>query len=331
MSALNSLIIGLGNAGGGLHLPCLRKLHGRSGLIAAVDPVAVAPDIPEARGLRVFRHLADVEDFRPDDTVVHVCTSPESHPQVIRSAGEMGYTRVLSEKPLAASVAGVEEIRRVRAGHNIEILVVANWLHSRLTARLVTLIETQLFGSLRTVTVEQHKPRFARTLANPSHGTAFDVEIPHQVALALRLAGRPLAVTRASSGPMRIGGQVFTHMGAAGMVLRHAGEVTSVLRSDLCACRRERFVRVEFDDGHQALGFYPVDREENFSRLDIYDWQGRLVSRDTFEDDVLTACFAECYGYFSGAASRPVSDVEFHADVTSVIDQAKLLCGATAH
>ncbi|QYR23482.1 Gfo/Idh/MocA family oxidoreductase [Paenibacillus sp. sptzw28] len=329
---LQSLIIGFGRAGRGLHYPCLQKAQKSESYsdlfhpyIGVVDPRIAETNI-EQPNLQVFSQLDQVAGFDPSSTVVHICTPPELHSETLHQAAALGYRMIVMEKPLTTSLRELQTIHELQNLYQFELLVVANWLSSVLTTALSGLLQTGDYGPLRFLEAEQNKPRLSRTLANPSHGNAFDVEIPHLVALALALGGTDSEIIDAEIADMCIGNRVIPRMGYASMTLMHAGGLTSQLSSNLSSPIRKRCIRLHFDR-HFVTGYYPSGSDDSYSWLQIHSVDGRLLDERIIEDDPLTAVFTDFYSFFDGRAKKPVSDLDFNDRVVSTIYEAKEKCG----
>lgn len=328
-----SLIVGFGRAGKQLHLRCLRQaqeLDGNNTIfdsrIGVVDPRLGNADPPHDKSVRMFTNLAAVDGFNPTSTVVHICTPPTVRVDIIRSVSELGYTRMIVEKPLATSMRDVQVIQQLAKERHLDILVIAVWLSSALTKELKTLIESARYGPLEHLLIEQHKPRFLRTLRDPGHMTAFDVELPHQLALAMHLGGEPIEVIEAACTDMRIGRRTVPYMGTARMVIRHNSGLESVLFSDLTAKTRQRVVQLSFL--HQTVnGYFPTSESVHYSQLARHNSGNHLLEARQLEDDPLTACFSEYYAYFERGGPRPVSDLRFNSILVSAMTRAKTLTG----
>src|SRR4029079_6631807 len=103
-------------------------------------------------------------------------------------------------------------------------------------------------GALRSISSVQSKPRLTRSLASEGHPTAFDVEVPHVLGVALRLAG-DADVVAAACTDMHVEGRTVPRMGSAHLVLRHAGGVRTEVLSDLTSPVRERRIALELTGG----------------------------------------------------------------------------------
>lgn len=330
---LQALVVGFGKSGQELHLHCLRKMEKKSGHDSLIHKDIGIVDICLERlkhsnepAIKAFCHLNEVEGFEPATTVVHVCTAPPDHLSTLRQIVERGYTKIIVEKPLVCSLRELEEVVRLQEKYSIDLIVVANWLSSSLTAKIKAILNSGQFGSLQLINIKQCKPRYTRTLDNYGHATAFDVELPHEAALALYLGGQEdVRVISAKSSDMRIAGAVIPHMGSARMKLQHATGIVSVLHSDLTAPVRKRSVELRFEK-HIIVGYFPPSGDENYSQLFLYDEYRHILEISALEDDPLTACFIEYYLYFSGKGKKPVSDLSFNTATIRALCQAKALC-----
>jgi len=330
---LRSLIVGFGRAGRDLHLRCLRKTRAEHPHLISPEIGVVAEGEPYLNdlcvgGIRPFGSLVEARQVFGEDSVVHICTPPATHFDVLREAAELGYRRLIVEKPLACTMDEVSQIRALRARYKLQIMVVATWLSSSLTARLKAMLAAPPTGAWTKMSIQQLKPRFSQTLNNRSHTSALEVEIPHQVALSLYLTGTNVEVTAASCSDMRVNGTTVPLMGSASIVLQHVDGQSSLLHSDLTAPVRERSVEIIFADGRRVVGYYPSEAKDSFSQLHVYDGENALVSRDVFFDDPLSAFLAETYSYFEcGAGDPPPSNLDFHEAVMSVLWEAKRQSG----
>ncbi|MFE6780235.1 hypothetical protein [Streptomyces sp. NPDC057702] len=331
---LHTLLVGLGRSGRELHLPVLRRLRQDAGVgdghapadsvFAADVPVGydltARPDDAPVPGLTTVSSLSQARaQLDPSTTVVHVCTPPDHRAQVLRDLAELGFVQFLVEKPIGVDSEVVGDIRAVRDAYGLRLAVVAPWLHSTLTARLHTLVRSGDLGALRRITVHQHKPRLRRTLSTPSHPTAFDVELPHSVGVALRLAGAG-QVTEAAWSDAVAGDRVVPRMGSAELTLVHDAGTTTRIVSDLTSPVRERSITLDFDAG-QVEGHYPLSGEDNYAHLRVRP-TGRPETYELFPEDALDACLLATYRGFVEHTDL-TADFELQAQVVRVLESAK--------
>jgi predicted dehydrogenase len=326
---LRSLIVGLGRAGAGLHLPVLSRIRGAASAdvplarqpFVGYDPKGMtygnpADDLILVDSLAQARSLLD-----PETTVVHLCTQPDVRADVLADLADVGFRQVIVEKPLAAGIDQIERVRSLRARHHLKLQVMAPWLASTLTMRLADLVLSGELGALRSISVVQVKPRFGKSLASTGHPTAFDVEIPHSLPVALLLAG-DAQVTSAACTDMGIGDvSTIRWMGTARLTLQHASSVITEIFSSMVSPCRERRIDLQFDDG-QAVGYYPGSEADHFAQLSVV--HGSNERSDIFLDDALTAYFHQAYRRFA-CGEVPSEDFELHARAVRLISDAKTL------
>lgn len=323
---LETLVVGLGRAGVGLHLPVLaqarRRADGQGPFadtpIATYDQDPAAPRLPGTMPLRSLEQAAERLD--PARTVVHLCTPPTARAALVGRLAAAGFRRFLVEKPLALDTGGLDEISDLRRQWGLRLSVVSQWLECELTHRLTECVRTAALGRLETLSVVQRKPRFTRTLYSDGHPTAFDVELPHSVALVLRLAGAA-ELRAARSADMLIGDIVVEHMGRAEMALDHVGGPRSSIVSDLTSPVRERRITLGFQHG-VVTGHYPGSRDDHHAQLRIATG-GRETLR-VFPDNALLAFMAATYRRFA-AGDGFAADFGTAAEVVRLIDAAKRL------
>ncbi|MGQ0838222.1 Gfo/Idh/MocA family oxidoreductase [Actinokineospora sp.] len=323
---LGTLVVGLGRAGTGLHLPVLRKLRRESTAPLSRAPVVVfdphrtlapAPDVVVAHSPA---HAATLTD--PARTVVHLCTPPTARLGPLAELADHGFRRVLVEKPLAADEPGLREILRLREAAGLDLVPVGQWRCSELTRRVLGVLRGRRLGGLRSISFVQSKPRFARTAAGDDHPSAFDIEAPHSVGLALLLAG-PALVTEAGCGDMLIGDTVYPDLGGAWLRLRHGSGVLTRVHTDLTSPVRERRITLEFDAG-TAVGHFAASDADEFAQLRVRSQAGEVHS--VFRDDSLKAFFVRAYRHFAG--EEPLADEPATgAAVVELIAEAKRQAG----
>jgi hypothetical protein len=222
-------------------------------------------------------------------------------------------------------------------------VAVAHWTTSRLAGRLRRLVGGGRLGPLRRITVDQHKPRFLRSLATDGHPTALDVEIPHSLALALDLAG-PAELRAARCWDLRCEDRGLPRLGGAHVELEHRSGVVTLLRSDLGAPVRQRSVVCEFeggtatahfplseDDDHAQFTVAPFDRGTAPPPTGVLDADGAPEARhQVFRDDALTDFLDAAYrGFVSGAAGA--GNFPLACATTRLLCTAREHCAATPH
>ena len=313
----HTLVVGLGRSGGGLHVPVLERLRrAHPGVFAGHPIVGFDPrpgltlgDVVPADSLD---HAATL--VPPGDTVAHVCTPPEVRVPVLERLARLGFRRLVVEKPLAVDLASLAEIERLRDRHGLDLVVVTHWLAATLTSRLAALARSVDAGPLESIAVRQDKPRFGRSARDTAHADAFDVEVPHALAVALTLAG-PAEVTGAGwTDPA-------ARLAGAWLELRHHGGVRTTVHSDLTSPVRRREITLRLRNT-AAVGHYPVSAEDHHAQLRVGD-----APREVFEDEALGTFLLAAYRYFAGAEPAPPGPFALHADVVRLLARARDAAG----
>jgi predicted dehydrogenase len=311
-----TVIVGYGNAGRELQHPVLRELFGPNHPVLVVDPAPVREPLP---GGRWVPDLAAAFEAIPDPAapVFHVATPPATHADIVEDLVDRGARRIILEKPIADTLPDAYRIQRL--GRRATILPVSVWLHSRVTERVEEIIASGAVGAVRSLHMEQSKPRFRRTLRSDSHRSALDVEMPHQVLLALALAGRTAQVVSAWDWPMEPWPDSLPSMGGATVRIAHPGGVTSTLVTDLTSPVRVRRLTVVGRRG-RLVADYPVGREDDFGQIRVTGTPGRQVVADA----PLTRFIATAYEYLTGVSGpAPRGDLALHVRCTEVLEQAR--------
>lgn len=327
---VSSLVVGLGRAGAGLHLPVLSRLRATASYDSPFDggPIVVCDPARSARRSDdSVVHTSSLERggdlLDPQRTVAHLCVPPSGRTGVIERVARLGISRVILEKPLATDETELRRIGELCTRYGLDLVVVAHWLQARLTRRIADIVGEGAYGDLRTITVSQDKPRFSASSRSSGHDTAFDVEIPHSLGVVLRLAGQAELVA-ASCSDLPGEDTEVSWLGGARLVLRHFGGVRTDIRSDLAAPVRERSIVLEFESG-TVTGHYPPSADDEHAQLVTV--RGGVARRDVFPDDALGTFLLAAYRYFAGDGPRPGTDLAGHSEAVRLLCAAKRHCG----
>lgn len=327
MADLHSLIVGMGRSGRGLHLPALARVRAAApGLLARTPVLAVDPFRPPA-GLPGVVDAASLEEagrlLPPARTVVHLCTPPAARDGVLARLADLGYRKIIVEKPLAVDLAGLAAVARIRRRWGLDVTVATHWLDSGLTRRLRAAVRGGCHGGLRRIDVVQNKPRFTRSVAARDHPTAFDVELPHALAVVLSLAGGA-RIAGASSDDMVFERSRVPRLGRARLRLDHFAGVRTEIDSDLTSPVRERRITLEFDRA-VLIGHYACSEADLTAQLRVVR-PGGEVARSVFTDDAFAAFLRGAYARYAGAASRMHRTLPVQVDTVRLLTEAKRLC-----
>jgi len=269
--------------------------------VLAVDPRPVGDPLPGGAWMPSLAdataHLAAL-GTSPGDAVFHVATSPSRHLECVEELVRRGARRIIVEKPVASTLADARRIAEL--GRVATILPVSVWLSSSVTQLAEQTVASGAIGTLRSLHMEQSKPRFRRTIESGVHRSAFEVELPHQLLLALTLGGPFERFLSVVSWPMTLPERSVPAMGGAVIKMRHESGVTSTLVTDLTAPVRLRRLRLTGSHG-EIVADYPLSCDDHHGQLRV---SGR-TRRTIVADEPLTNFLQSAYAYLSGAATVP--------------------------
>lgn len=348
---LGAVIVGLGRAGLGLHIPVLEKIRRDGAAASPFGAVVGLVDSVEAgtrralhrleydygydpRGVSCATSLADLSGVDPEHTIVHICTPADDHASALRAATEAGFRRIIVEKPCASNTAEVDEMRRIADRTGAGVAVINPYLYSRSVASCKDKI--QEVGRLpHYLEFEMSKPRTAPTLAGRSKPeSVMDVELPHQIATALYLTGASrYRVLRAEVRHMHYREvdtepcQVVRNMGL-GIIVLELDECIAVLVSYLDALTRTRELKLRFPSTEHIEAFLPVTGDDHTSVVVEYAGHNADGSMEQtrvakLPDDMLARCLFDMYARFA-TDSPQLSDLTFNRKVVDVMDKAKM-------
>jgi predicted dehydrogenase len=348
---LGAVIVGLGRAGLGLHIPVLEKiLHGSAaaspfaGVVGLVDTAEAGVRRAlhrleydygyDPRRVSCATSLADLTGVDPDTTIVHICTPADDHARALRAATEAGFRRIIVEKPCAANVADVDEMQRIAERTDARVAVINPYLYSRSVASCKDKIR-QSGRQPHYLDFEMSKPRITPTLAGRSRPeSVMDVELPHQIAAALYLTeASRYRVLRAEVRHMHYREmdtevcQVIPNMGV-GIIVLELDECIAVLVSSLDALTRTRVLKLRFSNTEHVEAFLPVTGDDHTSVIIEYSGQNTDGSTEQqrvakLPDDMLARCLFDTYSRFV-TDSPQLSDLAFNRKVVDVMDKAKM-------
>jgi hypothetical protein len=348
--SLGAVVVGLGRAGLGLHIPILEKIRHDGAAASPFGAVVGLVDSVEAGTRRALHRLeydygydpgriscatslAGLTGVDPDQTIVHICTPADDHVSALRAATEAGFRRIIVEKPCASNTADVDEMRRIADRTGAGIAVINPYLYSRSVASCKEKIR-QVGQQPHYLEFEMSKPRITPTLAGRSRPeSVMDVELPHQIATALHLTDATrYRVLRAEVRHMHYREmetevcQVVRNMGV-GILVLELDHCIAVLVSSLDALTRTRVLKLRFPNSEHIEAFLPVTGDDHTSV--IMEYSGRNTDGSTEQthvaklpDDMLARCLFDMYSRFV-TDSPQLSDLTFNRKVIDVMDKAK--------
>jgi predicted dehydrogenase len=348
---LGAVIVGLGRAGLGLHIPVLEKIRRDGAATSPFGAVVGVVDTAETGTRRALHRLeydygyepgqvdsatsiADLTGVDPDNTIVHICTPADNHAADLRAATDAGFRRIIVEKPCASNTADVDEMQRIADRTGASIAVINPYLYSRSVASCKNKIQ-EVGRQPHYLEFEMSKPRIAPTLHGRSRPeSVMDVELPHQIATALYLTEasryrvlraevRHMHYREVDSEPC----QVVRNMGV-GIIVLELDECVAVLVSYLDALTRTRELKLRFPNNDHIEAFLPVTGDDHTSVVMEYsghNTDGSMEQRRVAKlpDDMLARCLFDMYSRFL-TGSAQLSDLAFNRRVVDVMDKAKM-------
>lgn len=321
-----SVLVGFGRAGRDLHFTALLKIHGpgyRENVVV-VDPLAAAARGEAGLSVRVVSTLEDA-GVSPEDAIVHVCTPPATHAEILVQVMRAGFRHIIVEKPLATSQEEVQSVVATARATGAEVLVLNNWLSSALTNMVREEIARGIQAGDRPsiMRICSLKSRIGRSLRDTGHRSIFEVEIPHMIALSVALLGEGTELLWAHASDLYANGHYRRSLGTANVLLSSVEGTIAYLHSDLTSPIAERSVRVQFAGGGFLVGYFPCTSMDHYSQLLIHDERAKLVDYTVVEDDTLCRFLEASYDYFECRGPKPQSDLTFNEPVCALLDRAK--------
>jgi predicted dehydrogenase len=321
------VVLGLGRAGRELHWPALSNLAAQVPELVdmtaatAVDIAGIADPSFAPRVATVLPHAEEIGGT----PVLHLCLPVEARSEAVAEAIAKGYRRLLIEKPLADNEKVARAIVAAAADGGAALRVVSLWPHSWAVGEIARRVADLRHGCLVDLRIVQNKPRFE--LSARRHGeNILHVEMPHQIALALAIAGADIGLLDARCRSLALPDGDLPNMGGCLIRLAHEQGAISTLSSELDHPARERWMRARFADGTTLTAYLPVSRDDLFAQFVHHDPSGRMVERKRGRDDVFAVCLNAAYEGFAQAKEAPAEDYtspDQHLRIARIIDAAR--------
>jgi predicted dehydrogenase len=350
---LDAVIVGLGRAGGDLHIPILHKINRSRTGPPLFGRVAALVDLDTKRIVKSLHRLSDDYNYDPSDviqaaaladlsslsrdtTVIHICTPASNHLATLQEAATAGFKLIIVEKPCAGSIMEVDAMRRLADENGLNVAVVNPYLYSRSVETCRKLIAAT-GQKLMYLEFELSKPRKQPAVDNRSAPeSVFDVELPHAIATALYLvAPQTYGVLRADVRHMHYRDRdedpclILNHMGL-GIINLQLDQCVATLVSYLDHPNRVRCLRLRLQDQREFVASFPVSEDDHTAVVDTYgspgpDGTSLHLAEDKYPDDLFTRCLTNIYSRFFAGEPLP-TDLEFNRKVIDIMDRAKSRC-----
>lgn len=245
-----------------------------------------------------------LEEVLPRVEAVAICSNAEHHHPLAMAALKAG-RHVLVEKPMATEIAHAEEMVAAARKRTLVLAVGHQMLHHPLFAGLAGAINSGEVGELRRMSFERKGE--VDLSREPDALWAF---APHDVAMAMSLAGRPPVRSAIIDREVEEGGRIMEAL----FEIDFGGGLTASVRVDGACARRARLVRVDGDSGGVVFDDGPAG-----GRLEVRASPdgSRSVAGDDPQAPLMTAC-RDFLGSVTGGRA-PLACGQVGLEVTRVL------------
>jgi predicted dehydrogenase len=300
----NVVIVGYGHAGR-IHRKAYGSLGNLCSVAAVVDPdlgkhVEISATLP---GVKIYRELAEALSHVCGEVIVDFCVPAKVHLELVETALRLGVTRFLIEKPLAWDVASSEKLVMTLQGS--EVVYLDTYAASSGVQQLLEKIAGQ-DSVAEHVSLVFHKNRISdsrlnRGFAQDAVPSAWMIEGPHMLSIAMQIAGQIARVLSASTFDMEIGtNRLLPEHGGGRALLEHENGAVTHLDLDLCSDRNVRRIEVTLRNGvRMVVELPPSKAERHYSVLDVaYPGGGHEVHH--YEDRPMENCVRNAISHLAG-------------------------------
>jgi predicted dehydrogenase len=260
------IIVGYGHAGR-IHRRAYDAVANLCMVAAVVDPDLgkhreISASLP---GVKIYRELAEALAHVGGAVVVDFCVPAKVHLELVETALGLGVTRFLIEKPLAWDLASSEKL--VTKLQGCEVVYLDTYAASTGVRQLLEKISQQN-SAVEDLKLVFHKnrigeSRLGRGFAEDAVPSAWMIEGPHMLSIAMQVAGRIAHVSSASTFDMELGqNQLLPGHGGGRALLEHENGTITRLDLDLCSDHNVRKIEVKLRNGVQMTVDLPPSKAE---------------------------------------------------------------------
>jgi len=290
---INVVIVGMGKAGL-IHYNCYMKAQRHSDInlnvVALVDPQIHEREIDTSvfnpHLLTSFKSLPSLLGNRP--VVVDVCAPNRSHYEIVLSTKMLAKPPfIIVEKPLCLTQREVDYL----LNNYPSLFVAENYLYSKVTAEIRGVIERL---DLKPYSLETKFTKnrvadtlrgrgYSRNIQSPPH--AFEIEMPHQLAVALLLMGDINSVESSVCYPMKTNKGLIAKHGAGRLVVKHVNGSISKHWTSLQDPYTIRMIKVKCKNNMVIIGEYSCDQTLT-GRIQVIEDDIILEDFKVFDDSI---------------------------------------------
>ncbi|HLF31295.1 MAG TPA: Gfo/Idh/MocA family oxidoreductase [Xanthomonadales bacterium] len=298
------IIVGYGHAGR-IHRKAYDAVANLCTVAAVVDPdlgkhAEISASLP---GAKIYRELAEALLQVSGEVVVDFCVPAKVHLELVETALGLGVNRFLIEKPLAWDLVSSQKL--VAKLHGCEVVYLDTYAASTGVRQLLEKI-TRQNSAVEDLKLVFHKnrigeSRLGRGFAEDAVPSAWMIEGPHMLSIAMQVAGQIAHVSSASTFDMELGqNQLLPGHGGGRALLEHENGAITRLDLDLCSDHNVRKIEVKLRNGVQmTVDLPPSKAERQCSVLHVvYSDGAREVHQ--YEDRPIENCVQNAISHLAG-------------------------------
>ena len=298
------VIVGYGHAGR-IHKKAYDSLGTLCAVAAVVDPdihkhVEISASLP---GVEIFHELSAALGQVGSDVIVDFCVPAMAHLGLVETALRLGVTRFLIEKPLAWDVASSEQLVAVLQGFDVVYLdtYAASTGVQRLLDKILEQDSAVEHVNLVFLKNRISDSRLNRGFAEDAIPSAWMIEGPHMLSIAMQIAGQIAHVSSASTFDMDIGkNQLLPEHGGGRALLQHENGAITHLELDLCSNRNVRRIEVLLrNEVRMAVDLPPSKAQRQYSVLAV-TYPGGAHEVHHYEDRPMENCVRNAISHLAG-------------------------------
>jgi predicted dehydrogenase len=298
------IIVGYGHAGR-IHRKAYDAIPHLCTVAAVVEPdldkhKEISASLP---GVKIYRELAEALTQVDDAPVVDFCVPAKVHLELVETALGLGVSRFLIEKPLAWDLASSEKL--VKKLQGCKVVYLDTYAASTGVRQLLEKIALQ-DSAVEHLKVVFHKnrigeSRLGRGFTQDAVPSAWMIEGPHMLSIAMQVAGRIARVSSASTFDMELGqNQLLPEHGGGRALLEHENGAVTRLDLDLCSDHNMRKIEVKLRNGVQmTVDLPPSKAQRQCSVLQVVYADGKSEMHQ-YEDRPIENCVQNAISHLAG-------------------------------
>ena len=295
------IIIGTSKAGF-LHLNSYRKME-NIGNIYFVDILGKSNNT-NINVDKVWTSVSEIvfsKRLNTNQVIADLCIPKEEFGKVIKECLELGIYKIIVEKPLFV------ESKLFQDYPNLDLLMVQNYLYSKITRDLVNILRNQAY-KIKFIYCNFSKNRIKDSCKGRGISKKatmnFEIEMPHEIYLLLQILGDSSTIEILSEVQQDFvfENKIWKDHGY-GRIVCKSREILCVLESDLCTNISRREVLIICNDGISLrVEYLQYDSNLNITKKGrlVVEKNNKVIYVVNYEnDDNMYECLLEYYQYLN--------------------------------